>query len=432
MAKTAIVINPYIFDFKLYDEWMHPLGLYFLIEYLQYYGFQTHFINCLERSDAPKRFGTGEFKSVEIEKPDLYRQLKRKYKKYGITAEEFKRRLENVPSPDLICIGSMMTYWLPGVIQTIREIRQVHPTVQILVGGVAAQLFGNYLRENISGISVADKEVQLSEIPFTCRIEQNNFEPSLSAGLKAAEKLPHGPVLSSLGCPLTCHYCASKKLQPSFHRRPVQLVADEIRLASELFQAQDFAFYDDALLVQFQKTIEELVASIGDLIGKIRFHTPNGLHLKYLDSRTLELLTELNVTTLRFGYETSSDRYRHVTNDKANMEMLIEKARLIKTAVNHMNVGIYIMAGLPEQKPEDVLDEMDMVSSLGMQVKPVFISPVPRTPLFSHYVKIWPQIASDPLWHNDLFFITKLPGWGSDEVELVRHRAKELNQALMK
>ena len=31
---AALVVNPFITDFKLYDEWMHPLGLYFLIDLL--------------------------------------------------------------------------------------------------------------------------------------------------------------------------------------------------------------------------------------------------------------------------------------------------------------------------------------------------------------------------------------------------------------
>jgi hypothetical protein len=31
-SPLALVINPHAADFKLYDEWMHPLGLYLLIE----------------------------------------------------------------------------------------------------------------------------------------------------------------------------------------------------------------------------------------------------------------------------------------------------------------------------------------------------------------------------------------------------------------
>ena len=68
MARTALVINPWVTDFKLYDEWMHPLGLYFLISLLTFNGFDVHYCNCLRRdpTSKPKRFATGDFEHREF------------------------------------------------------------------------------------------------------------------------------------------------------------------------------------------------------------------------------------------------------------------------------------------------------------------------------------------------------------------------------
>ncbi|MBN1129086.1 MAG: hypothetical protein JXA71_08870 [Chitinispirillaceae bacterium] len=111
----ALVINPCVTDFKLYDEWMHPLGLYFLIDLLRRNGFDVRFFNFLEctGNDKSRRFNTGDFPWVEIEKPPVYRSIPRRYKRYGRPLSDLRRFLASTPRPDLVCIGSMMTYWPP-------------------------------------------------------------------------------------------------------------------------------------------------------------------------------------------------------------------------------------------------------------------------------------------------------------------------------
>ena len=88
------------------------------------------------------------------------------------------------------------------------------------------------------------------------------------------------------------------------------------------------------------------------------------------------------------------------------------------------------MAGLPAQTPQDVALEIDSVASLGVLVKPVFLSPVPTTQLFDQYAKLFPEILTDPLSHNDSYFITKLPGWDSVGVQDIIDRAKKHNSAI--
>ena len=74
-----------------------------------------------------------------------------------------------------------------------------------------------------------------------------------------------------------------------------------------------------------------------------------------------------------------------------------------------------------------MIEEMRHIASFSAAVKPVFVSPVPGTPLFEEYAAEYPLLRTDPLWQNDSFFITRLPGWGEEGVEAVRRCAKELN-----
>jgi hypothetical protein len=110
---------------------------------------------------------------------------------------------------------------------------------------------------------------------------------------------------------------------------------------------------------------------------------------------------------------------------------LIKKVDLLKSAgFSNRDLGLYIMGGLKEQMPDDMLTEMNYIGSLGVKVKPVFISPVPQTILFEYYAQQFPLLRLDPLWQNDSFFITCLKGWDHAAIESVRVKAKDINSKI--
>ena len=48
--------------------------------------------------------------------------------------------------PDLILVTSMMTYWYPGVQETIKILRQHWPDVPLVLGGIYATLCHEHAR----------------------------------------------------------------------------------------------------------------------------------------------------------------------------------------------------------------------------------------------------------------------------------------------
>lgn len=433
---TALVVNPFVTDFKLYDEWMHPLGLYVLIDQLQQQGVTVHFCNCLERASMqrPRKYGTGAFSYVEIKKPALYSNIKRKYKRYGCSTTVFEQFLETLPPLDTIYLGSMMSYWIPGVLITAAILHRHFPTVPMVCGGIAATLMPHYFSEHlpelqlVTGALHAQSTSSLVPAPPTYSATfPSNHVPSLLPALKR-NRLPHSPILLSLGCPLRCAYCASSFLQPSFEHRSLAMVLEEICYSATVLGIRDFSFYDDALLVRADEFLKPLLHDIIKKNLKIRLHTPNGLHLKYVTEPLLQLMYNAGFTTLRFGYESGSAKYKQQTNGKADRHLAEAKLTLVKKA-GFADTGVYIMGGLQGSSPDEMADEMRYIASLGISVKPVFLSPVPHTKLFKAYQAQFPLLHSDPLWHNDTFFITQLPGWNAERVEIIRLLARELNAA---
>ncbi len=424
MKKTALVINPWVTDFKLYDEWMHPLGLYFLIDRLEKSGYTVNYFNCLQRSSKKrKKNSTGEFITHEIEKPQMFTHIRRKYKRYGVPDECLKEFLLQTAAPDLICVGSMMTYWLYGVSETIKCIRCVHPSTPLIAGGIGVKLFGSFLkRENPDCLFPEDVPGLLNSF----HVDNH----SLIAGFSRLENPLHAPVLTTLGCPLSCSYCASSILQPHFFKRSKHQIIDELLFMIDKFSVRDFSFYDDALLIDGYEVLCAIRTEVEKRGLQLRFYTPNGIHAKFITTQIAEIMHQLNFNTIRIGYESGNHKHRQQTADKASVNLIRDKIEILGNAgFKKKDIGVYLMAGLDNQSPEEFIREMRLLSSMGAQVKPVYISPIPGTSMFKKYALKFPQLHSDPHWHNDTFFITKLPGWSYDEVENISNMARVLNQS---
>ena len=60
--------------------------------------------------------------------------------------EEFRSRLHALPPPEVIGLSSMMSYWYPGVAETIEVLRETFPGVPIVLGGIYATLGEEHAR----------------------------------------------------------------------------------------------------------------------------------------------------------------------------------------------------------------------------------------------------------------------------------------------
>jgi len=432
--NNALVVNPYAADFKLYDEWMHPLGLYLLLSSLARASWNIWFFNCLSRAAGAKgkRFGTGDFFHTELPKPPVYRDLKRKYKLYGRPADEFRSFLGSCPAPGVIFCGTGMTYWIDGLQATIDILREFFPRTPLVIGGISAILVPDILRRRFPDAHIVSRPLlsgtgmETAGIPFVSDLPRDPRGPSLSECAAFISHPVHAPVLLTQGCPYACTYCASSVLQPGFRVRPIELVMQEIRTWYER-GARDFAFYDDALLYQAGRGLLPLLRALQATDIRARFHVPNGMHVRWMTPDIAGRMLQAGFATLRFGYETGIGEFSRDTCGKTGRTMVRDTVSvLLKSGFSTSQIGIYIMGGLPGQTPGQMRGEIEFIASLGVRPKPVFLSPVPRTRLFGSYRSLHPEIETDALWHNDAFFVTRLPGWSGQAMEELKLLAKEM------
>jgi len=71
---------------------------------------------------------------------------RKRYRRYGLSPNALQQILATADRPDLVLVGSMMTYWYPGVVEAIGEVRTAWPGVPVLLGGNYATLCPEHAR----------------------------------------------------------------------------------------------------------------------------------------------------------------------------------------------------------------------------------------------------------------------------------------------
>ena len=235
-APHILLVNPWIHDFAAYDFWAKPLGLLTLGGILRDHGAHVSYLDCLDRfhplspQTAPltARCGRGPYRKTVIAKPPGLTDIPRNSCRYGIAPNWLRDDLKALDSPDLVMVTSLMTYWYPGVRETIDVVKSVFPKVPLVLGGIYATLCVDHAQTTCGADRVVTGPGETAILPMAAELigwsPAHRYDPlHLDAlprpALDLEHHLAHVPVLTSRGCPFQCAYCASHRLQPRMMRR---------------------------------------------------------------------------------------------------------------------------------------------------------------------------------------------------------------------
>lgn len=421
--KTILLINPWIHDFAAYDLWTKPLGLLYLAAFLRKNGFQVQFIDCLDpwnpqmrqNSGArlPQRLpsGRGKYFRETIPKPAALKSIPKKYHRYGVTPRVLREMLLALPTPQVVLVTSMMTYWYPGVFETIALVKETMPGVPVVLGGNYATLCPQHAATSGADfILTGYGEEKLTkfmgaifnlDIPF--QPDANNLDSYPAPAYDLISRPEQMPLRTSRGCPFACSYCASGILNSHFQRRDPDKVFTDIEACHRDFQVQHFSLYDDAFLVRPQEMAIPLLQRIIASRLPVHFHCPNGLHLREIDGEIARLMYRAGFQTIRFGFETADMQRQGATGGKVTNSDLTRAVKyLVKAGYKKEEVGVYLLCGLPGQSASEVRESIAFVKACG--AKPILAeySPIPGTALWNESIRVSPfDIATEPLFHNN-------------------------------
>ncbi len=450
MKPTLLLINPWIYDFAAYDLWAKPLGLLYLASQLRRMGFEVHLVDCLDIHNphmekmgyggkpARRPYGTGKFWKRQVPTPSHLSAIQRPYSRYGIDPHLITTQLKKVKRPAAILITSLMTYWYPGVFEAIRLVKLIHPDVPVILGGIYATLCREHARNysNADFVISSSGQLQQREVSQLTKRIIPDFQPEEKIepfppypAFDLLAKIEYVCLLSSSGCPFRCPYCASPFLYPHFlQREPLELF-EEVLFWYKNYKVRDFAFYDDALLVDARDHIALFLEQLIKSNLALRFHCPNGLHITYIDRDIADLLYRAGFKMIRLGLETSDMMLNRALGRKFSQgEFERSVAHLRKAGFSPYQIGAYVLIGLPGQTHDQVAETITCVGKAGAMPYLSEYSPIPHTEMWKQAVKASRfDLESDPLFHNNTIF----PCWNGDALKQVG-RLKQMAQLIRK
>ncbi|MFZ6006656.1 MAG: B12-binding domain-containing radical SAM protein [Nitrospirota bacterium] len=430
MKLKILLVNPWIYDFAAYNLWSRPLGLLKVAEHLSQFDAEIKLIDCTD-SFTIKKYGSGKFKAEVVEKPELLKDMPFFYRRYGISIDEFTDKIKESMPFDIVIMTSIMSYWYQGVQKAIEIIRDVAGDVPIVLGGIYATIYHEHASKN-SGADFIYKghindSLNFALYTFGFKLKKKGW-PVQYYKLKLYEEYPFAPLLTATGCPFHCTYCASKLLIDNYQRRSPDSVLGEIWELCNM-GIRDFAFYDDALLVDAGNHIKPILKGVIDSKPNIRFHTPNGLHARFIDEELARLMKEANFKTIRPSLETVDLSRQKQTGGKVNNEDLERAIRNLKQqGFTKEEIGVYLMYGLPDQDLEEVKEGVEFLKNLGVRINLTEFSPIKGTAAWDKLVKTGIiDDDLDPLLTNNSVFSYLYSGHNSEDLKRIRLDVKEYN-----
>lgn len=434
-----LLFQPPIYDFALFDLFLKPYGLLRLGRWFSESGYDVFFLNGLDYNEpetnsilgAPRRLpdGTGKFPRMRALLPKGV-ESERYFGRYGVLQETLRKKLKEV-NPDLIFITSGMTYWYKGVIEAVNLSKEIYPDTPVVTGGIYATLMPEHCKTQtysdyvVSGNTISDIKTILSDHSLP---EPSGGIPSAPLMIEGVWK-DAGVIRLNEGCPFHCDYCASNLLCSSFAAGNAETAFETLAEMHERFDTGNFAFYDDALLINSSQSINPFLELVIKKELPVKFYLPNAVHLQFLDKETAKLMKRAGFQEIRLGYESSSTSFHSNYDDKFSGNDLPRVVETLKNVGFTSNsITAYVLGGLPDQPFRDVERSIKTASSTGIKVSLAEYSPVPGTSLWEKSLEMCPfPLKEEPLFHNNTFFPMKWEGYTLENMTYLKNLVQELN-----
>lgn len=416
----ALLVVPSICDYAAHDMWAAPYGLMLIAKAFKRYNIEFDVLDFLGSEYVRKEYSDGRrrYKRTIIEPPEVLQNkgIRRYFAIYGAELDEIEQRIESLNSSyKLIIITTTMTYWYYGYQIIYERLKNRFRDSNFAIGGVYVSLLKSHAKSIFDNAYIFSND-RLGEFD---RLVSELFNRDFSCFNKpfADWELPdiesfsyrrYIPVLLMRGCPYRCTYCASKNLVREIEHREPERLADWVIEESEKNRIENIALFDDAFLFKSQIFAIPFLKRIIASRKRLRIHASNGLHPRFIDEKMANIMRESGFETIRLSLESSNEKIMADTGGKVRREEYENAIKfLMQNGYQKKDMGTYLICGIPNQNPQDVLDSIKYVDDAGGVVYLAEFSPIPDTDLFYQAQRISRFDLNEPLWQNN----TLMPYW---------------------
>ncbi len=427
MRPVIWMVRPWINDFSAFDHFSQSPGFLALAGNLREAGCDVCYIDCLANASSQsgyslnRKYKKGDYLFEIIDKPDIFAEIPRFYKRYGISPEHFREIIQSLPKPHAVLLTTGMTYWYVGVQWTIQEIKAVHPDVRVGLGGVYATLCSNHAKmvtgaDCVFRYAYDDAFFQWLSHTIGKDVFYRWQDRRTLPAWDLVKDIDYVILSSSHGCLHRCRYCATPQLNTSlFTIKPPECLEAEIQNILDTTAIRSVALYDDDLasrphLLYFLRFLEERRYPL-------KWQIPNAISASAIDLPVAELLVRCGFEQPRLSVNYLDDHLGPDGLDDQTLE-IFERASVFLQRVGYPidRISCYLIAGLPNQTLQGLKNACDQLLEIGIRPYPVQYSPIPGTPLGDLRLNALGYAQSgELLLTNKLLSVFRHPGWTGQE-----------------
>lgn len=191
---------------------------------------------------------------------------------------------------------------------------------------------------------------------------------------------PENPVTSmmtSLGCPYKCSFCACKNFQPVTFREPEKIVEEMKEI--EALGIRSILFQDELFTMSTHR-IKKICTLILHAGVKLTWSVRSRANL--MNKEALELMKEAGCFNIHLGIESGVDRILSEMKKGLITEDIKKSVRLIQEV--GLSCTASFMIGYPDETREEILQTIGFAKELGLNNCQFFITqPEPNTELYT-------------------------------------------------
>ena len=359
-----------------------------------------------------------EVSPVEVERGTL---------RFGLNNENLRRRIAAL-KPDVVGISCFFSSRFPAVLEAARVIKDIDSKIVTITGGIHPSLMpekvclhpeidfaavGEGERLIVDFMKALSGEAALHDVPGLAYKEngravvnpKDGYEEDLdSFGFPAWDlfdmeryltlnegrwDLGYGrcaSVVTSRGCPYKCTFCSIHCVMgPKYRVHSPRYVVDMIGNLARDYGVEEISFEDDNLTHDEQRFIN-ICKGIVERGIKIRWNTPNGVHVGSLSEESLTWAKRSGCDSLNLAVESGDDFIRNRVIKKG---LKSEKIYEIAAACRRLGIkaNAYFVIGMPGETEASIAKSAKFIRDLKFNNLSVFIAtPMPGTKLFDECI----------------------------------------------
>lgn len=343
--------------------------------------------------------------------------------RYGLDEDELRERI-SAAAPDIVGIGCFFSSRFPAVLESAKIIKEIDRNIITVTGGIHPSLMpvevcsapaidfavigegertfvellnslfatGNF--DNIDGLAyksngevkVNIKKAYIEDLDGLGFPDWEMFDLEeylvMGEGRWDLGKGRYAPVVTSRSCPFKCTFCSIHHVMgPKYRSHSPGYVVDMIATLAKRYDVDEISFEDDNLTYNKDRFIS-ICKGIVEKGIKIRWNTPNGVHVGSLDEESIEWAGRSGCDSLNLAVESGDDYMRNKVIKKG-----LSSDRIYRAARACRKTGIktngYFVIGMPGETEESVNNTKKMLSRLRFNNVSIFAAtPMPGTKLY--------------------------------------------------